>query len=154
MTVFGERMFPEVCTDISDIKQQINRNVFYYPILKKCLENAQLNKYVADVFMSMGVTRVGFYAVNEFMDYALRDSSITSLATVRIYDLHNEKFQGLYLGKKVLSADQAVNDYLNSEIEKIVICNLSFAEEIYNSLVNKGINKKDVLTIDALIYGV
>lgn len=154
MTNLKRGIFPDVCMDIAGTNQQDSRSAFYYPILEKCLENTQLNKHVTDVLVSIGVTRVGLYAVNEFMDYVLRDENITNLSNVKIYDLHYEKYQEPHYGKKVLSADQAISDYQNFEIEKIVICNLIFAEEIFNFFVSKGIKKEDVLTIDALIYGV
>ena len=146
-------LFPKVCADISDSNKSKNRSAFYYPVLKKCLENAQSDKSVEAFFTRIGVSRVGFYAVNEFTAYILRDKSIDNLSAVRVYDLHFEKYNGSYLGKSVFSAEQAVIDYKNKDIEKIVICNLIFADEIFKALSSKGICEEDILTIDTLVYG-
>ncbi|MBE5831477.1 MAG: hypothetical protein E7306_07035 [Butyrivibrio sp.] len=146
-------MFPKVCRDTDYVNQKSIRCELYYPILKKCLENVQMGKSTADFFISMGVSRVGLYAVNEFMDYILRDGNISKLKNLLIYDLHYEKYHGLYYGRSVLPANQVIHDYKESNIEKVVICNLVFADDIYRYLNGKGIRAEDIMTIDTLIYG-
>ena len=146
-------MFPEVCTTMNTSDQATARSVFYYPILKKCLENSQMGRNVADFFLNMGVTRVGFYAVNEFMDYVLRDTSVSRLTKLCLYDLHYEKYNESYYGRRVFSAEQVIHDYKESNIEKVVICNLTFADDIYRYLNDNGVRDEDIMTIDTLIYG-
>ena len=149
----NKNKFPLVSEEITFVGDKYKRCALYYPLLRKCLENAQTGKSVADLLFNMGIFCVGLYAVNEFTDYVLRDRNLSKLSEVRVYDRNYEKFQGFYAGKLVNSTEEAVKDYNKSMIKKIIICNLTSADEIYKDFINRKINKRDILTIDMLIYG-
>ena len=148
-----ERVFPIVQEEVGSGKVNVDRYLYYYPYLLQCLENVQNNKSPINILKKMNVTRVGVYAVNEFMDYLLRDRLINRLDAVRLYDLNENAYVDGYKEKSVFGFDRACEDYTNSVIQKIVICNLYLANRIADDFQEKGVRGEDIITIDMLIFG-
>ena len=144
-------VFPKVCDEVIGYGG-IERNLHYYPYLLQCLENVQKRKSIVAFLKKNSIDRVGLYAINEFMDYIIRDIEIDSLEELRVYDKNAQRYESGHLGQAVCDFDMLIEDYKNSLISKIIICNLYHANEIANSLICKGVKGEDIISVDMLIY--
>lgn len=148
----NEDMFPKVCENIRNTDMIINKYLYCYPILLKCLTNIKQKKSVLDSILKMEVHNLGLYAINEFMDYVLEDENIKKFVEVRLYDRDAHRYSFEHIGKYVGDIEKLLNDYKTLQIDKIIICNLTHGNEIARDFINQGIDNKDIIVLDALIY--
>ena len=147
-------MFPKVCENIRKTDMITNKYIYCYPILLKCFKNIIQNKSILDPIIGIKVHNIGLYAINEFMDYVLEDENIKKFFEVRLYDRDAHRYSFEHAGKKVGDIQKLLNDYKAIQIDKIIICNLTHGNEIARDFINLGIDNKDIVVLDALIYGI
>lgn len=145
-------MFPSVCENISKPDMTMKKYMYCYPILLKCFTNLKQNKSIANIALDMGIQRLGLYAVNEFMDYVLDDENSGRFIDVRLYDRDAYRYRSGHEGKAVGDIQKLLDDYKAREIDKIIVCNLTYGNEIAKDLVKQGIDNNDLIVLDALIY--
>lgn len=145
-------VFPKVCEKVIEYGGGIERNLYYYPYLLRCLENVQKRKSITKLMKTINIDRVGLYAINEFMDYIICDTNIDSLEEVRIYDMNAQRYENGHLERSVFDLNRLIEDYNNLKISKIIICNIYLANEIANNLISKGVKGEDIISVDMLIY--
>lgn len=69
-----------------------------------------------------------------------------------ICDQNAKKISETIYDKKVYDTSYLYEDYKRGNIEKIVICNLLYENEIVHELTNNGILLKDILLFSNVIY--
>lgn len=148
----NEEMFPPVCEILGKTDMIMNKYMYCYPILLKCFNDLKQNKSILGIVLEMKVHNLGLYAVNEFMDYVLEDENIKKFLEVRLYDRDAYRYRSGHAGKDVGDINKLFNDYKATKIDKIIICNLTYGNAIAEDFIKQGIDNKDLIVLDALIY--
>ena len=145
-------LFPKIEKKTIDHDLQSEKNYFCYPVVKQCLKNELDGKRVLNLSEILESKAIGLYAVNEFMDYMIKN--MKGMETeIRLYDRNAEAFSGGYRGYEVKSYEQVIHDYKKGTIEKIVICNLTHGCSIAESLLDAGVSGCDIRLVDMFVYG-
>ena len=87
------------------------------------------------------------------MDYILLDDKISLLNEVRLYDRDFKKHKNGHLCRRVYSPENAIEDYNNRYIEKIVVCTLTHANSIVDYFIRSGVDVMDIWTVDKIVFG-
>ena len=147
-------LFPRVCEKKSDSNVLQKKYYFCYPVLLRCLENLQNKKSIVNILSKLNVDHIGLYAVNEYMDYVLKDERINELNNIYLYDRDSFKFRDGHMGKIVSDYNSLLEDYHHLSKFVIIICNLVHANAISEDLIIRGVNPRDIYIIDELVFGI
>lgn len=150
----NKKMFPEIFCTIPESIPRDEKYKFYYPIVIKCLENMMEGKRAIEFFKKIKVKRIVLYAVNELSKYLCFDlkEENDDVLVLYICDQNAKKISETIYDKKVYDTFYLYEDYKRGNIEKIVICNLLYENEIVHELTNNGILLKDILLFSNVIY--
>lgn len=146
-------IFPEVWSPKCTYITKDEKYKYYYPIVIKCFDNVIQNKKTSAFFKGIGVKSIVLYAVNELSKYLCFDIENESDICVNyICDKNADKFPGTIYGKRIFDISYFCNDYKNSNVEKIVICNLLYENEIVQDLMERGVLLEDIILFPNVIY--
>lgn len=127
---------------------------YQYPIILKYLKNKISGLNIGDFFDKIEGKNFAIYAITEFTDLVCDDlkSYDDSIKLVYICDRNYQKFCKGYKGYQVVGIDKMVKDYNARKIDKVLICNIFHANEIFEDLQNRGIALRDLVSINSAIF--
>lgn len=150
-----DELFPEVFEPNGQDRLS-KKGSLYYPVIKKCLMNILENRSVVHIIQKLRASRIVLYAVNEFVPYLLNDieSHGAGIEVIYICDHNHSNYENEFMGVPVNGIDRLKEDYQANMIDKVIICNLSYANEIIENLISIGISLEDIITVDSLVFAI
>jgi len=127
---------------------------YQYPIVKAYFQKLLGGWHLGDFLAGLGCKTVVLYAITDFAEFAARDlTQFTPEIQLKYFACNDAgRHPEGYLGKAVYGVERLAEDYRSRGIDKIVICNIFHANEIFDSLLAAGIRLEDLISICAAIY--
>lgn len=130
-----------------------SRFIYQYPLVREYL-NKKINGWnLGDFMYDLGAKNIALYALTEFAKLAITDIK-HSTKHVQIRFISDKKIQSA--GSKIddieiISKEMLVKEYMNGNLDKILICSVFYANEIFNELLEEGIKLDDLISITAAV---
>lgn len=147
-------VFPEVEFRKENKVSETERKSYYYPVVIQYLENVLSGKGASVFFEKYRMEKVVLYAANELAKLLCMDMAKCGEADVIEYlcDRDYSKFVEGFCGKEVNEIQRLKEDYKSGKVKKIIICNLSYEQDIRRALVCVGIAPEDILSIVDIVF--
>lgn len=138
----------------SGVIEREERFEYQYPIIMKYLKNKISGLNIGDFFKRIEGKNFAIYAITEFTELVCDDLKLydDSIRLVYICDRNYQKFCKGYKDYQVVGIDNLVNDYNAGKIDKVLICNIFHANEIFDDLQSRGIALKDLVSVNSAIF--
>lgn len=150
------KMFPEIQNVISksDYINQEEKKLYQYPIIKRYLEKKINGWSISDFFARNGIEKIVLYAISEFTELVCNDiySNKNFQDIIYICDKNYTKYLKGYKGFSVVGVDKLIEDYQDNRIDKIIICSIYSSNEIFDNLLEKGVELNDLITLNYIIF--
>lgn len=150
-------MFPTIQEPIFSKDKYINtaeRYQYQYPIIMRYLKNKINNWNIGDFLHEQGAYKVVLYAITEFTELVIDDLNRCEnpMQIASICDKNNKKYIDGFHQFKVIGINELVAGYKTNEFDKILVCSIFHANEIYTDLMEREIKLEDIISINTAIF--
>lgn len=125
-----------------------------YPIIKKFFQKKMDGWNLGDFLLELGCKNVVLYAMTDFLDLAARDLMHSTPNIYLKYFACNDayRYPDGYLAREVCDIEKLAEDYKSGGVDKIVVCSIFHANEIFTDLLFAGIKLQDLISINTIIF--
>lgn len=130
-----------------------SRFIYQYPLVMEYLNRKISGWNLGDFMYDIGAKNIALYALTEFTEIAITDIK-RSTKHIQIRCIGDKKIQSagsMVDDIEVISKEMLVKEYLNGTLDKILICSVFHANEIFNELMEEGIELDDLISITAAV---
>ncbi|TCL58122.1 hypothetical protein EDD76_107238 [Kineothrix alysoides] len=150
-------MFPKIQEPIFKDNNYIDiaeRYQYQYPIIMKYLKNKIDGWNIGDFLYEQGAQKIALYAITEFTELVAEDleKCDKSIKIVAICDKNNQNHRNGFHQNEVIGIDKLVEEYESKKIDKILICSIFHANEIFYDLMERKIKLEDMITVSTAIF--
>jgi hypothetical protein len=150
-------MFPTVQEPIisdDNYIDTVERYQYQYPIIMRYLKNKINDWNVGDFLYEQGAHKLVLYAITEFTELVIEDLKRCEkpIKIASICDKNNQKYIDGFQKYKVIGIDELVAGYESKKFDKILICSIFHANEIFTGLMERKIKLEDMISVSTAIF--
>lgn len=129
------------------------RYAWMYLTISKYLSDKIAGWNIGESFEQLGIKNFALYAMSDIAQFVVKDlQNYTGDINFILADRNPNNFKSKSCNGIVHDIEYLLKQYRENHVEKIVVCSLFYANEIFDEFMNAGIPLKDILTVCDVIW--